>query len=85
VYVHTHLSLSLATVIGTPSYTNPDIYTVAFKDGSISKYTMDLLSVVPSTSSSPSASLLPSWIKGGTNAMLFLHTMSKPRQGTFEV
>jgi hypothetical protein len=84
VYVHTHLSLSLATVIGTPSYTNPDIYTVAFKDGSISKYTMDLLSVVPSTSSSPSASLLPSWIKGGTNAMLFLHTMSKPRQGTLK-
>jgi hypothetical protein len=68
--------------IGTPSYTNPDIYTVALKDGSISEYTMDVLSAVPSASTSPSPNLLPAWIKGGTNATLFLTTMSKPCHGT---
>jgi hypothetical protein len=35
VYVHTHSPPSLATVIGIPTYSAPDIYTVAFKDGSI--------------------------------------------------
>jgi hypothetical protein len=82
VYVRTHSPPSLATIIGTPSYTNPNIYTVAFKDGSISEYTMDLLSAAPNINHSTSASLLPSWIKGGANATLFLHTMSKPRRGT---
>ncbi len=35
VYVHTHSPPLLATVIGIPTYSAPDIYTVAFKDGSI--------------------------------------------------
>jgi hypothetical protein len=63
VYVHTHSPPSLATVIGIPSYNNPDVYTVAFKDGSISEYTPDLLSVAPSSVSSKST-LLPSWVQG---------------------
>jgi hypothetical protein len=68
----------------TPSYTIPDIYTVAFKDGSISEYTMDVLSAVPPASTSPSPNLLPAWIKGGVNATLFLTTMSKPCHGTLQ-
>lgn len=84
VYVHTHSPPSLATVIGIPSYNNPDVYTVAFKDGSISEYTPDLLSVAPSSVSSKST-LLPSWVQGGANATLFLNSMPKPRHGTLQL
>jgi hypothetical protein len=37
VFVHTHSPPHLATVIGIPSYTNPDIYTVKFQDGTIAE------------------------------------------------
>jgi len=47
VYVHTHSPPSQATVIGIPTYQSPNIYTVSFKDGSISEYTEDLLSLAP--------------------------------------
>jgi hypothetical protein len=40
VYVHTHLPLSLAKVIGIPTYNTPDIYTAAFPDGSILEYSL---------------------------------------------
>ncbi len=43
---------------------------------------MDVLSAVPPASTSPSPNLLPAWIKGGTNATLFLTTMPKPCHGT---
>jgi hypothetical protein len=82
VYVHTHSPPSVPTVIGIPTYSAPNIYTVAFKDGSISEYTTDLLSAVD-VSSSPS--LLPPWIKDGANATLFLHSMSKPRHGKLQL
>jgi hypothetical protein len=81
VLVHTHSSPSLATVIGIPTYQNPNIYTVTFQDGSVSEYTADLLSAAPESSTTPST-LLPKWIQGGENATLFLEQMSKPRHGT---
>ncbi len=83
VLVHTHSPPSLATVIGLPTYEHPDIYTVSFKDGSISEYTENLLSLAPETIPVTS-SLLPSWVKGGANATLFLETMSKPRHGVLQ-
>jgi hypothetical protein len=85
VYVHTHSPPSLATVIGIPTYYTPDIYNVVFKDGSISEYTESLLSAAPISSSTSTPTLLPSWVKGGANATLFLHSMSKPRHGTLQV
>jgi hypothetical protein len=50
VYVHTHSPPSVAKVVGIPTYNTPNIYTVAFKDGSISEYTDDLLSATPDIS-----------------------------------
>jgi hypothetical protein len=84
VHVHTHSPPSTAQVIGLPTYTNPNIYTMAFKDGSISEYMEDLLTAAPASVSFTSSSLLPSWIKVGANATLFLHSMSKPRHGTLK-
>lgn len=75
VYVHTHSPPSIGTVIGIPTYNAPDIYTVTFKDGSISEYTGDLLSAAPSALSTVSSQLLPRWIKGGALATLFLNDM----------
>jgi hypothetical protein len=40
----------VAKVVGIPTYNTPNIYTVAFKDGSISEYTDDLLSATPDIS-----------------------------------
>ncbi len=82
VYVNTHSPPSIATVIGIPTYHSPDIYTVVFKDGSLSDYTEDLISLAPESVSFCSPSTLPSWMKGGAKATLFLDTMSKPRHGT---
>jgi len=81
VYVHTHSPLSEATIIGIPTYDSPNIYNVAFKDGSLSEYTEDLLSLAPVPLSSPEVNLLPSWLKGGAKVALFLHTITKPRHG----
>ena len=82
VYVNMHSPPSIATVIGIPSYSAPDLYTVAFKDGSISLYTEDMLSAVNNTSSTLSSSLLLYWVVEGANATLFLSSMSKPHHGT---
>jgi hypothetical protein len=83
VYVHTYSPPSLATIIGIPTYQSPNIYIVSFKDGSISEYTEDLLSLAP-TNLADTPTLLPSWIKGGANATLFLTSMSKPCHGTLQ-
>jgi hypothetical protein len=85
VYVHTHSPPLLATVIGIPTYSAPDIYTVAFKDGSISEYTADLLSVANVSTSTVSPSLLPPWVRDGANATLFLNSMSKPSHGKMKL
>jgi hypothetical protein len=84
VHVHTHSPPPTATVVGIPAYSNPDIHTVSFKDGSISEYTSDMLSLAPRNTTT-STTLLPSWIKGGANATLFLDDMVKPRHGTLNV
>jgi hypothetical protein len=65
VHVHTHSPPSIATIIGLPTYDNPNLYTVVFKDGSISQYLDDILSNVPDNESTSVKPLLPSWIKGG--------------------
>jgi len=83
VLVHTHSPPSSATVIGLPTYEHPGIYTVSFKDGSISEYTENLLSLAPEPIPVTSL-LLPSWVKGGANATLFLETMSKPQHGVLQ-
>jgi hypothetical protein len=83
VLVHTHSPPSIAKVISIPTYQSPNIYTVAFRDGSVSEYTADLLSQAPEdTVNVPS--LLPAWIKGGANATLFLTHMSKPKHGSLQ-
>jgi hypothetical protein len=84
--VHTHSPPPLATIVGIPTYDSPQVYTVAFKDGSICEYTEDLLSLAPPISSSTmssGSSLLPTWIKGGANVTFFLNDMSKPCHGTY--
>jgi len=85
VFVHTHSPPSRATVIGIPSYSHPDVYTVSYPDGSIAEYTSDLLSLAPSNTSRNISSLLPSWIKGGANATLFLDQMAKPKHGRLDI
>jgi len=84
VYVNTHSPPSMAKVIDIPTYNTPNVYTVVFKDGTIAEYTDDLLTAT-SSSISPSKSLLPSWIKGGSNATLFLNNIPKPRYGTLQI
>jgi hypothetical protein len=85
VYINTHSPPSLATVIGIPTYSSPDIYTVVFKDGSISEYSANILSEASTSSSLETPSLLPDWIKGGAPATLFLEQMSKPRHGKLQL
>ena len=84
VYVHSHSPPPIATVIGIPTYNTPepDVYTVTFKDGSISEYTSDMLSLAPSSPITSATTILPTWIKGGATATLFLNSMSAPRHGT---
>jgi hypothetical protein len=83
VLVNTHSSPHVAKIIGTPSYTRPDIYTVRFKDDSIAEYSIqdNVLEIAPHSSTRSSISLLPDWVKGGATATLFLSHMSKPRHG----
>jgi len=85
VHVHTLSPPSLAKIIGMPTYQHPDIYTVAFKDGSIAEYMSDILSLAPSDLPPTSSTILPSWIKGGANATLFLLDMSKPKHGKVNI
>jgi len=82
VFVHTHSPPSSGTIIGIPTYNHPDIYTVAFPDGSLSEYSSDLLGPASPVCIPSSTSLLPKWIKGGAKATLFLQHMSKPRHRT---
>jgi len=51
VYVHTHSPPHRASIIGIPTYSRPDIYTVSFADGSIAEYSdqSDLLEAIPPT------------------------------------
>jgi hypothetical protein len=83
VLVHTHSPPHAATIIETPSYSQPDIYTVQFQDQSIAEYSLseNLLEAVSSPRPQQAPSLLPDWIQGGSTATLFLSTMSKPKHG----
>jgi len=83
VLVHTHSPPHVAKIIGIPTYDRPDIYTVAFLDGSISEYSdqSNILEAVPDSPPIMQCSLLPNWVKDGANATLFLSSMSKPRHG----
>ena len=81
--VNTHSPLHVATVIGLPSYNRPDVYKVKFKDGFNAEYALseNVLEAVPTSCPTPAVSLLPDWIKGGSNVTLFLNSMTKPRHG----
>jgi len=82
VLVHTHSPPHIATVIRTPSYTRPDIYTVKFQDNFIAEYSSSNGLLKAATIPSPTiTNLLPDWVKGGAPATLFLPDMSKPRLG----
>jgi hypothetical protein len=83
VLVHSHSPPHLATIIGTPSYSRPDIYTVKFKDNTIAEYSIsdNLLESVDMPSPNSKISLLPDWIQEGSTATFFLQNMSKPRHG----
>jgi hypothetical protein len=64
-------------VIGIPLYDRPDIYTVAFNDGSIAKYSdsNNILEACPDSTVTSPCSILPTWIQGDANATLFLFDM----------
>ncbi len=83
VLVHTHSPPHVATIIGTPSYHCPDIYTVKFQDDSIAEYSIseNILEAVPTPGPKHMTTILPDWIKGGSTATLFLTTMTKPKHG----
>ncbi len=85
VYVHTHSPPTIAKIVGIPTYNTSNVYTVAFKIGSISEYTEDMLSTAPENRQDGSPSLLPHWVKTGANATLFLQHMSKPRHGALKL
>ncbi len=85
VLVHTHSPPHVATVIGIPSYNAPNRHIAMFKDGSISEYDADILSVMNESLNPPSKTLLPSWIQPGANATLFLHSMTRPRHGKLQL
>jgi len=84
VLVHTHSPPSLATIIGIPTYTSPDIYTVQFQDGTLAEYSAssNLLELAPAMGPDVTSSpILPDWVQGGCTATLFLDDMSKPSHG----
>ncbi len=84
VLVHTHSPPHVAEIVGLPSYTKPDIYTVKFQDGSVAEYSVseNVLELAPvSTAPTSISNLLPYWIKGGCTATLFLENMPQPRHG----
>jgi hypothetical protein len=83
VLVHTHSPPHVATVIGIPSYVQPDIYTVKFHDDSIAEYSLseNLLEATSAPCPKSVSSILPDWIKGGATATLFLSNMTKPKHG----
>jgi len=83
VLIHTHSPPHQATIIGIPTYSRPNIYTVKYSDGSITEYSdLDgLLEAVNEPSPIRIPSLLPDWIKRGSTATLFTSDMSKPRHG----
>ena len=82
VLVHSHSPPHVATIIGTPTYSRPDIYTVQFKDNSTAEYSLsDNLLEAVTVPSPKSNKLFPKWIKGGAPATLFLYDMPKPRLG----
>jgi hypothetical protein len=85
VLVHTHSLPYVATVIGIPVYNTLNRYTITFKDGSISEYDSNILSVMDEILNQPSASLLPSWIQPGANVTLFLHSMARRRHGKLQI
>ncbi len=64
-------------------YDHPNICTVTFTDGSIAKYTDNILTSAQAISPIREQPILPLWIKGGVNATLFFDHMSKPRHGVY--
>jgi hypothetical protein len=85
VLVHTHSPPHVATVISIPTYDSPNRYTVTFKDGSISEYDANVLFTLEESIDKVSVPLLPSWIKPGANATVFLHSMVRPRHGKMQL
>jgi hypothetical protein len=83
VLVHTHFPPHLAKVISIPTYSNPDVYTVQFQDGTLAEYSSSsgVLEAAPILGPSNVTTALPDWIKGGVTATLFLTNMTKPRHG----
>jgi len=83
VFIHTHSPPHRATIIGVPTYTNPDIYTVKYQDGTIAEYSSssEVLEAIPSSSPIQVTIILPDWVKGGATTTLFLSNMTKTRHG----
>jgi len=61
VLVHTHSPPHVATVVGTPTYARPHIYTVAYSGGSLAEYldTDDILELATDTCLQSEVRLLP--------------------------
>jgi hypothetical protein len=83
VLVHTHSPPHSATIVGTPTYARPGLYTVTFPDGSLAEYLDDgnILELVTDPCCLPAVRLLLDWLQGDVKATLFLNNMTKPRHG----
>jgi hypothetical protein len=83
VLVHTHSPPHRGTIIGVPTYTQPDIYVMKFPDGTVVEYSAssEVLRATTKPTSVEVSNILPDWVQGGAPATLFLNHMSKPRNG----
>jgi hypothetical protein len=83
VIIHTHSLPHKATIIGLQTYDKPDVYTVVFADGTITKYSDsdNFIESIPQSQPIKTTIILPSWVQNGANTTLFLSSMSKPHHG----
>jgi hypothetical protein len=83
VLIHTHSPPHHGMIIGVPTYTNPDVYTVKYQDGTIAEYSSspEMSEAISSSSPIQVSNILPDWVKGGATTTLFLSNMTKPRHG----
>jgi len=87
VLVHTHSPPHRGVITSVPTYTQPDMYVVRFKDGTLAEYSASsgLLESVDKPCSASSPKILPDWIYEKSPATLFLDTMVKPHHGRLHI
>jgi hypothetical protein len=73
VLVHTHSPPHRAKIVSIPTFSNPDVYTVHFQNGTLAEYSYSsgILEAAPTLGPTNVTTALPDWIKGGVTATLF--------------